>query len=83
MELLLNHPKAKTFKITALMRDESKARKLQSIGVSTVIGSLDDSAILEQQASNADVIIHTVCPPYLSADADRKLNHMLVIGRCR
>jgi len=45
--------------ITALVRSEAKASKLQTLGINTVVGSHDDSALVTKLASDADVVIAT------------------------
>ncbi|KAK7690529.1 hypothetical protein QCA50_005627 [Cerrena zonata] len=56
---LLQHPSAKTFDITVLVRSQEKAKKLESFGVKTAIGSLDDHALVEELASKAHVTFNT------------------------
>jgi nucleoside-diphosphate-sugar epimerase len=57
---LLQHPNASNFKITALIRgDESRAKKLASLGVTPLIGSNDSHEIIEKAASESHVVIHT------------------------
>jgi len=60
---LLSHPSADTFDITALVRSEEKAKKLEKFGVHSVIGSFNDSALVEKLAENAHVV-------FSLADAD-------------
>ncbi|KAK7690469.1 hypothetical protein QCA50_005567 [Cerrena zonata] len=60
---LLQHPSAKTFDITALVRSSEKAKKLESFGVKAIVGSLDDYDLVEELTSQAHVIFDT-------ADAD-------------
>jgi nucleoside-diphosphate-sugar epimerase len=48
---------AKKYSITALVRSEEKAKALNKIGVKTVIGTLDDSDIIAEQAYLADLVI--------------------------
>ena len=58
---LLEHPKATSFRITALLRDPVKAEKLKSFGVEPIVGSLDDAEVVEKAAaSDADIVIATV-----------------------
>ena len=57
---LLQHPSAKTFDITALVRSPEKVKKLESFGVKGVVGSLDDYDLVEDLVSKAHVIIDTV-----------------------
>jgi len=49
----------KSYHITALCRDKAKGDKLEHLGAKALIGSLDDSALLEEAARNADIVIHT------------------------
>ncbi|KAF8894204.1 hypothetical protein CPB84DRAFT_1848538 [Gymnopilus junonius] len=53
----LDHKDASQFGITALVRSPAKAEKLKSIGVNAVVGSLDDIALTENLASDADVVV--------------------------
>ncbi|KAA1475304.1 NAD(P)-binding protein [Dentipellis sp. KUC8613] len=59
LQLLLDHPKRDTFAITAYVRSEEKARKLEAFGAHTAIGTLDELDKLEDLASKADVILNT------------------------
>ena len=57
---LLQHPNASHFKITAPIRgDESRVKKLASLGVIPLIGANDSHDIIEKAASESDVVIHT------------------------
>jgi nucleoside-diphosphate-sugar epimerase len=47
----------KKYSITALVRSEEKAKALNKIGVKTVIGTLDDFDIIEEQTYRADLVI--------------------------
>lgn len=55
---LLNHPS--NFKITALVRSPDKAVKLATLGVTPVVGSLDDSELLKKLCSESDVVLSMV-----------------------
>ncbi|CAF4066966.1 unnamed protein product, partial [Adineta steineri] len=56
---LLQHPNALNFKITALIRgDETRVKKLASLGVTPLIGSNDSHDIIEKAASESHVVIH-------------------------
>ncbi|KAK7692428.1 hypothetical protein QCA50_004053 [Cerrena zonata] len=70
---LLQHPSAKTFDISALVRSQEKAKKLEAFGVKAVVGSLDDYDLVEELTSQAHVIFDT-------ADAD---NHEAVRAMLR
>jgi nucleoside-diphosphate-sugar epimerase len=49
----------KGHEITGLIRNASLADQLQAQGIKPVIGSIDDAALLEKEASLADAVIHT------------------------
>ncbi|KZV58958.1 NAD(P)-binding protein, partial [Peniophora sp. CONT] len=53
--------------ITALVRNEEKAKKLNTFGVKTIIGSLDDSDKIQQAAADADITIHTAHADHVGA----------------
>ncbi|EKM58500.1 uncharacterized protein PHACADRAFT_193621 [Phanerochaete carnosa HHB-10118-sp] len=53
----LSHPSANTFDITALVRSEEKAKKLEQFGVHSVIGSYKDTALVEKLAENAHLVL--------------------------
>ena len=57
---LLEHPKASSFQITALVRSPEKAAKLETIGIKAVVGSFSELDKLEKLSSDADVLISTV-----------------------
>ncbi|KAI0767997.1 NAD-P-binding protein [Trametes elegans] len=57
LQRLLQHPNASNFAITALVRNESKAKLLEKdFGVKTVVGSLQDLDKLADLAENAHVV---------------------------
>ncbi|CAF1583845.1 unnamed protein product [Didymodactylos carnosus] len=57
---LLQHPNVSNFRITALIRgDESRVKRIASLGVTTLIGSNDSHDIIEKAASESHVVIHT------------------------
>ncbi|KAI9461371.1 hypothetical protein HD554DRAFT_2041450 [Boletus coccyginus] len=56
LERLLRHRTAPFSEITALVRDASKVPLFASIAVKIVLGSYDDGALLERQASESDVV---------------------------
>lgn len=60
LERLLQHHTASTSEITALVRNPDKVPLFASIGVKTVVGSHDDGALLERQASESDVVFACV-----------------------
>lgn len=57
---LLEHAKFSSFNITAIVRDEKKAAKLQALGVTPAIGSHSDKDFVEKLAEESDVVIATV-----------------------
>ncbi len=57
---MLNHPSISNFKITALVRSPDKAEKLETLGVTPVVGSLDDSELLKKLCSESDVVMSMV-----------------------
>ncbi|KAF9427806.1 hypothetical protein BGZ94_004097 [Podila epigama] len=56
------------FTIRALVRNSAKAEKdIRPLGIEPVIGSLDDSHILTQEAADADVVLHFADADHLPA----------------
>ncbi|KAL4268610.1 NAD(P)-dependent Metabolic Enzyme [Pleurotus pulmonarius] len=64
---LLNHPSISNFKITALVRSPDKAEKLKTLGVTPVVGSLDDSELLKKLCSESDVVMSMADADHLSS----------------
>jgi uncharacterized protein YbjT (DUF2867 family) len=61
LDRLLVHPDRVRFNLTLILRSRDKARKLEEqFGLKTIIGSLDDTQLLEDTAADADVVINTV-----------------------
>ena len=58
---LLSHQNVNTYEITALVRSEEKAKKLESFGVKSVVGSFEDLALVEKLAADANVVFSCVC----------------------
>ena len=56
----LKHSNSSSFNITALVRSSEKAKKLEAFGVTPVVGSHADVALVEKLSSKADVVIATV-----------------------
>ncbi|KZV72603.1 NAD(P)-binding protein, partial [Peniophora sp. CONT] len=54
LQLLMHKP---DLAITALVRNKDKAVKLEQLGVKTVLGSLDDTDLLEAEGTKADVVV--------------------------
>lgn len=59
---LLERPDASKFEITALVRSAEKAEKLAKFGVKTVVGSLDETAKIEELVGRADYVFQCVSP---------------------
>ncbi|KZV69666.1 NAD(P)-binding protein [Peniophora sp. CONT] len=55
------------WEITALVRNEEKAKKLNTFGVKTILGSLDDSNKIQQAAAAVDIIIHAAHAGHVDA----------------
>lgn len=69
---LLENPAAKSLEITALVRDQQKASKLQAFGVKTAIGTIQDLKLLEDLASKAHIVFSIV-----NADDDPHMQAIL------
>jgi uncharacterized protein YbjT (DUF2867 family) len=63
LDRLLRHPTFATSEITVLVRKADKVPTFESLGIKTVLGSYDDHALLEKQASLSDVIVACVRVP--------------------
>jgi uncharacterized protein YbjT (DUF2867 family) len=64
LDRLLTHPDRSSFAISAIIRSAEKAKRFESeFGIHPLVGSLDDSSLVTEAASKADIVIHT-------ADAD-------------
>ena len=53
------------YQVTALVRRQAHADQLQAIGVSTLIGDLEDSDLIAGQSSISDVVIHTATADHI------------------
>jgi len=60
LERLLDHPDADTFEITVLVRSPEKAENFKKFGVNPVVGSFNDTQLLEDLTAAADVVFDTV-----------------------
>ncbi|KAH9480255.1 Oxidase ucsJ [Psilocybe cubensis] len=67
LDRLLKHPEASSFKISAIVRSEEKGRKIENLGVESIIGSYeaDDLSFLTDAASRADVVFAIVSGGYV------------------
>jgi D-arabinose 1-dehydrogenase-like Zn-dependent alcohol dehydrogenase len=62
-------PKA-NYQVIALVRRQAHVNQLKAIGVSPVIGTLEDEDLITTQSSVSDVVIHTATVDHLpSAEA--------------
>ncbi|KAF8951044.1 hypothetical protein CPC16_009587 [Podila verticillata] len=57
MDLLLKESAKSRHTFRALVRSPEKAEDVRSIGIEPVLGSLDDSELLEKEASHADIVL--------------------------
>ena len=58
---LLQHPSAKTFDITALVRSPEKAKKLEKLGVKAVVGSFKkDLDVTEKLSEQSHIVFNCV-----------------------
>lgn len=64
---LLAHPRARTFDIHTIVRSPEKAKKLEAFGVKAVVGSIDDTALVEKLSEEAHVVFSCVGPCVLDA----------------
>lgn len=53
--------------IRGLVRQSDKAQALQEIGISPVLGSLDDASLLAEEAKAADAVIHAANSDHLAS----------------
>ena len=64
LQAIVAHPKADTFDIIALVRNEAKAKAIEKVlGIKTIIGSLEDDALLTEYSAKADVVYQNVSFP--------------------
>jgi uncharacterized protein YbjT (DUF2867 family) len=63
LDRLLRHPTFATSEITVLVRKADKVPAFESLGVKAILGSNDDHALLEKQASLSDVVVACVRVP--------------------
>ncbi|VDB84746.1 unnamed protein product [Peniophora sp. CBMAI 1063] len=63
LQLLLHNPK---LSITVLVRDNEKAEKLKQLGLKVVLGSLDDTELMEAEGAKADVILQNAAYDHIN-----------------
>ncbi|SDS61052.1 NAD-dependent epimerase/dehydratase family protein [Pseudomonas prosekii] len=54
-------------KVTGLVRSAEQAQELSALGIRPIIGTLDDSALLAEQAHAADAVINAASSDHLAA----------------
>ncbi|MDB5984584.1 MAG: hypothetical protein JWQ69_5599 [Pseudomonas sp.] len=57
----------KGHQVTGLVRSAEQAQEMQALGITPVIGTLDDSALLTEQARKADGVINAASSDHLGA----------------
>lgn len=57
---LLAHPDAPSLDITALLRSVDKAKKLEAFGVKSVVGSYEETALIEKLSEASHVVFTCV-----------------------
>ena len=58
---LLMHPNASNFEITAIVRSEEKAKKLEKLGVKAVVGSFKkDLDVTEKLSEQSHIVFNCV-----------------------
>jgi len=65
LTVLLKSPEKYT--ISALVRNKDQAEKLKELGVTPILGSLDDTELLVEAAKNADAVVNTADADHLSS----------------
>ena len=67
---------AKRFKVYALTRTPESAASLRQLGVTPIMGNLDDAASLARLAGVAEWVLHSAPPPNAGTD-DARTHHLL------
>jgi len=60
-------PLLKDYDVTAIVRTEAQAEKIKALGLTPVIGSIDDSAFLEKLAAETNVVVNTAAAGHAAA----------------
>ncbi|KAG6853598.1 hypothetical protein C0991_002921 [Blastosporella zonata] len=63
----IDRPDFETLDVTALVRSQDKADKLNLLGVRAIVGSFTDLSVLEEVASEADLVINAAAADELDA----------------
>ncbi|KAJ5764752.1 hypothetical protein N7520_004311 [Penicillium odoratum] len=62
---ILDHLLKQQYSVTTLVRREAAAEDFAKMGVQTVLGTLDDNAVMTQQVAVSDIVIHTATADHL------------------
>ncbi|HTN94876.1 MAG TPA: SDR family oxidoreductase [Gallionella sp.] len=73
----------KRYRIFALVRDPAKREGLRAIGVSPLLGDLDDRASLVRATGFADAVLHLAPPPNTGMHDTRTRNLLSALSRGR
>lgn len=71
------------FKVFALVRDPTKRAGLRALGVTPLLGDLDDRASLSRIAGLADAVLHLAPPPNTGMDDTRTRNLLSALSQGR
>lgn len=64
------------YRLYGLVRNTSKAAQLRNLGVTPIMGNLDEARSLSRLAGMADVVLH-FAPPPVGANIDDRTRHLL------
>ncbi len=70
LHLMLQRDYLSRFDIAALVRQPSDAKRLQDLGITPVVGSLDDHELLRSEAARADIVFNTANCDHQASAAD-------------
>lgn len=80
IERLLDHQNAHSYTIKALVRSQEKALKLNSFGVETTVGSLEDSDLVSKLVLESDVVFSCVRVTFVSTVTPRLMLNVVPGG---
>ncbi|KAF9969055.1 hypothetical protein BGZ73_008775, partial [Actinomortierella ambigua] len=66
-QLLKNPVAQEKFVYRSLVRSEANAKDIQALGITPVLGSLDDTNLLTDETAKADIILHFAHADHLPA----------------
>lgn len=55
------------YNITTLVRRKEAVQELEKYGIKTVIGTIDDKAIIAEQTAKSDIVIHIATADHLES----------------